>query len=272
MPKVFISYRREESQDITGRIYDRLVESFSAANVFKDVDNIPLGSDFRRILDDAIAQASAVLVVIGPKWLCSLDADGARRLDNPTDFVRLEVEAALRKELPIVPVLVGHARMPTADELPQSLQELPYRHGLSVRPDPDFNHDVERLTSALDQWVDRSASSTKPMTTQLLSEIACQQEVARMDREWQDERVKWMPLVPRIVSVGFSLLGACLGFLLLIVCANWPNVSCFLAFPLGICCVWLGIGIYHFNKASKYEAAEEAYRQRRESALARIAH
>jgi hypothetical protein len=201
MPKVFISYRREDSQDVTGRIYDRLVEHFSAANLFKDVDNIPQGSDFRRVLDDAIGQASAVLVVIGPKWLSAVEADGGRRLDNPADFVRLEVETALRKGLPIIPVLVGQARMPTPAELPQSLQELPYRHGLPVRPDPDFNRDLERLAAALEQWVARPVSGPKVMPPQILSDIACQQEIARIDREWEVERQKLTPTIPRVACI-----------------------------------------------------------------------
>jgi hypothetical protein len=80
MAKVFISYRREDSEDVTGRIYDRLVEYFSVAGVFKDIDNIPLGLDFRAVLDKALGEAGAVLVVIGPRWISCTDADGRRRL------------------------------------------------------------------------------------------------------------------------------------------------------------------------------------------------
>jgi TIR domain-containing protein len=137
MPPIFISYRRSESQDVTGRIYDRLVTKFTPKGVFKDVDNIPLGVSFPLHIQQMLSKASVVLVVIGPGWVTVRDAQGRRRLDDPNDFVRLEVETALGAGMPVIPVLVSNASMPAASELPRSLQKLVSRNGIAVRPDPD---------------------------------------------------------------------------------------------------------------------------------------
>src|SRR5262245_28727874 len=95
MPKVFVSYRRSDSPEVTGRIYDRLVEQFGPDRVFRDLDSIPAGVDFRAEIARGVEECGAVLVVIGPGWLVAADANGNRRLDDPNDFVRPEVEAAL---------------------------------------------------------------------------------------------------------------------------------------------------------------------------------
>lgn len=144
-PKLFISYRRDDSADVVGRVYDRLVENFGTASVFKDVDSIPLGIDFRSYLDKAIAKCDIVLVVIGPHWLQASDTNGDRRLDDPRDVVRIEVECALRRNIPVVPVLVRGQEMPLEQSLPESLSSLTYRNAISVRADPDFNNDMTRL-------------------------------------------------------------------------------------------------------------------------------
>src|SRR5262249_36429754 len=145
MAAIFISYRRADSQDVTGRIYDRLVAKFAQERVFKDVDSIPLGVSFPMHIRQVLGKANVVLVVIGPDWLTETDKQGRRRLDDPNDFVRLEVELALRADMPVIPVLVSHATMPLAKELPASLQSLASRNGIAVRPDPDFHNDIERL-------------------------------------------------------------------------------------------------------------------------------
>jgi hypothetical protein len=149
MPTIFLSYRRGDSQDATGRIYDHLVRQFSKDSVFKDVDSIPLGTDFRRVLEDAIRRADVVLAVIGPAWLTVTDEDGWRRLDLPDDFVRLELETALRLGKRVIPVPVSGAAMVTADDLPESLKQLAFQNGMPVRPDPDFHNDMARLLAAI---------------------------------------------------------------------------------------------------------------------------
>lgn len=149
MSGIFISYRRADSPDATGRIYDRLIAEFGKEHVFKDIDSIPLGQDFRTHLNDRVGDCSVVLAIIGPHWSDARDASGQRRLDDADDFVRIELEAALARSIPVVPVLVGDAQMPAMAQLPASLGQLPYRQSIEVRPDPDFHNDATRLASAL---------------------------------------------------------------------------------------------------------------------------
>jgi len=157
MPGIFISYRRSDNPDAVGRIYDRLVSEFGKARVFKDVDSIPLGQDFRGHLNDVVGACSAVLAVIGPRWTDARNAAGQRRLDDIDDFVRIELEAALARNVPVVPVLVGHATMPGTADLPVSLASMVYRQAIEVRPDPDFHHDSTRLVAALRRILDPNA-------------------------------------------------------------------------------------------------------------------
>lgn len=143
---VFISYRRAESSDVTGRLYDRLAAHFGKENVFKDVDSIPLGVDFRRHIESKVSACSVVLVIIGSQWLKMTNAS---RLQDPNDYVRLEVETALKRNISVVPLLVQGASMPSEGDLPASLQELAFRNGIEVRSDPDFHKDVDRLIAGL---------------------------------------------------------------------------------------------------------------------------
>lgn len=142
---LFISYRREDSADVTGRIYDHLVASFGEAAVFKDVDSIPLGVDFRTHLQSVVGQCRVVLVVIGRGWAEARVGDGGRRIDLADDFVRLEIEAALSRGVAVVPLLVQGATMPAPDELPEPIRPLAFRQGTPIKRDPDFRADVERL-------------------------------------------------------------------------------------------------------------------------------
>src|SRR5689334_8201537 len=122
MPKIFISYRRADSRAYAGRIYDRLVEAFGKDSVFKDVNDIPIGADFRETLHESIAASDVLLVLIGPQWLTIKDTQGKRRLDDPADFVRIEVESGLQSpNIVTIPVLVDNASMPHAEDLPLEL-------------------------------------------------------------------------------------------------------------------------------------------------------
>jgi hypothetical protein len=151
MSVLFLSYRRGDSQADTGRIYDRLVAKFPKNQVFRDVDNMPLGITFPVHLKKVLGKCDVVLVIIGRDWLAATDAQGYRRLDDPSDFVRVEVEVALRANVPVIPVLVSNASMPQAADLPSSIRPLVMRHGMSVRPDPDFGHDMDRLIRGIEQ-------------------------------------------------------------------------------------------------------------------------
>jgi len=151
---IFISYRRADIADITGRIYDRLVDEYGRASIFKDVDSIPLGTDFNEYLKRQISECSFLLAVIGDRWLDASDDTGKRRLDDPQDFVRVEIQSALEQGIPVIPLLVRGAKMPAEEDLPASLRKLVYKNGIPVRPDPDFHRDIDRLISALDEYID----------------------------------------------------------------------------------------------------------------------
>ncbi len=148
---VFISYRRDDSPDVTGRIYDRLVQHYGKDSIFKDVDSIPFGVDFRKHLHEMVGKCDVVLAVIGDGWLTASASPGSRRLDDQADFVRIELEAALQRDIRIVPLLVKDAAMPKDEDLPPTLKELAYRNGIAIRHDPDFHVDMDRLMKSLDQ-------------------------------------------------------------------------------------------------------------------------
>lgn len=149
MSKILISYRREDSADVTGRLYDRLIQQFGQGAIFKDVDSIPFGVDFRIYLDAQVAKCEVFLAVIGRDWMKKRGTKGKSRLDDPGDFVRIEIESALKRHIPVIPVLVSGASIPPAEHLPISIQDLSYRHGIVVRPDPDFHRDMGRLIEYL---------------------------------------------------------------------------------------------------------------------------
>lgn len=164
MSRIFVSYRHSDNQDATGRIYDRLAAQFGKANIFKDVDSIPLGVDFRKHLSEVVGQCQLFLAVLGTRWVDARDDAGKRRLDSPNDFVRIEIEAALARGIPVIPVLVGNAGIPSEAELPPSLSPLAFRQGISVRPDPDFHHDMDRLSAALQTWLRSAQTAGIPKT------------------------------------------------------------------------------------------------------------
>jgi hypothetical protein len=151
--QVFISYRRSDSADISGRIYDRLVAKFGRKAIFKDVDSIPLGIDFKAHLDQQVGKCTVQLVIIGDRWLDASLSGGKKRLDDPADFVRIEIESALERDIPVIPLLVRGASMPSEESLPHSLRQLVFRNGIPIRSDPDFHRDMDRLIAGLEKYV-----------------------------------------------------------------------------------------------------------------------
>ena len=116
--KIFINYRRDDLIGMAGRLHDRLAQTFGHDNLFIDVDNIPVGADFVAHLNSQVAGCNVLLVVIGPNWLNAKDESGGRRIDDPDDFVAIEIAAALTRDIRVIPVLVDGARVPKASELP----------------------------------------------------------------------------------------------------------------------------------------------------------
>ncbi len=119
MPGIFISYRRDDASGHAGRLFDRLAQRFGPDSVFMDVTDIAPGEDFARVIEDSVGIADLLLAMIGPQWLSASDRAGARRLDDPSDFVRREIAAGLHGDTTVIPVLVRGARMPREDELPE---------------------------------------------------------------------------------------------------------------------------------------------------------
>jgi hypothetical protein len=141
MGSIFVSYRREDGAPYAGRLYDRLSAYFGEARVFMDIDSIDVGNDFAAVLDRTLESCDALIVLIGPRWLTS-------RLDDPHDFVRLEIAAVLKRQIPIIPLLVGGAHMPREDDVPAVLAGLVRRQALTVS-DERFHRDVSELIEAL---------------------------------------------------------------------------------------------------------------------------
>jgi uncharacterized membrane protein YeaQ/YmgE (transglycosylase-associated protein family) len=159
MSNIFISYRRQDNPDITGRLYDRLVNHFGPERVFRDVDSVPLGVDYRKYLDEEVGKCRILIAVLGNRWLDAKDTEGMRRIDSRGDFVRIEIESALKRGIPVIPILVSGAAMPTEDDLPPTLRDLAYRNALPVRTDPDFHKDVDRLIAGLETHLQKVAPS-----------------------------------------------------------------------------------------------------------------
>ena len=145
---IVLNYRREDTAGHAGRLYDALVREFGEERVFMDIDAIDPGVDFVEVIERAVDSCDAFVSVIGSDWLSVKDSKGRRRLDNPEDYVRMEIEAALRRDVLLIPVLVQEADMPTAEDLPASLAPFARRNALELR-DASWRHDVDRFVRTL---------------------------------------------------------------------------------------------------------------------------
>lgn len=151
--QIFVSYRRADSKYVVDRIRDRLIAAYGDDAVFRDIESIPLGQNFSNVLDEATATCNVMLVVIGPQWAGITDAQGNKRLFDPGDFTRIEVETGLaHKEILVIPVLVMNAMMPGPNDIPESMRDLLFRNAISVRNDPDFTPDMQRLIQGIDRF------------------------------------------------------------------------------------------------------------------------
>jgi SpoVK/Ycf46/Vps4 family AAA+-type ATPase len=155
MAKIFISYRRADSEGHTGRIYDRLETHFGRNAVFIDIDTIPYGVDFVEYIDSAVTNCTVLLAIIGERWLNARYEDGPQKgkrcLEDLNDFVRVEIRTALAHDIPVVPVLVGRGIMPSASSLPEDLMMLVRQNAAEVRPGRDFHTQVSRLITRLEE-------------------------------------------------------------------------------------------------------------------------
>jgi TIR domain/NACHT domain len=156
---VFISYRRQEASYLAAWLHDSLVDRLGAGRVFLDIDSIKPGVDFIEAITQAIDRCAVLLVIIGPQWLAA-DRDGRRRLDEPDDPVRMEIEASLNRDIQILPVLLESTPMPRAADLPEGLVDLTHRNALRVRSE-NARADIERLLAAVEDLLASTASESR---------------------------------------------------------------------------------------------------------------
>ncbi len=149
---IFISYRRDDSREITGRICDRLNNRFGKKTVFRDVDSIPAGVDFRDHIGETINRCGALVAIIGNSWLDATNSKGELRLGLADDPLSVEIETALNKDIPVIPVLVKGASMPDPDELPEQIRPLAFRNAIIIPVEPYFHAGVDRLIEELEQY------------------------------------------------------------------------------------------------------------------------
>jgi formylglycine-generating enzyme required for sulfatase activity len=153
--QIFICYRRDDNPAWARSLYDRLTHRFDRNQIFRDVDGIPLGKDFVETIEKRVGECDVLLAVIGANWLNSRDGQG-RRLDNPEDFVRMEIATALRRDIRVIPILVDGALMPRSTDLPDDLKRLARRNALQVG-DTHFDDDCRRLVAAIEEVLEENA-------------------------------------------------------------------------------------------------------------------
>jgi len=171
MARIFLSYRRDDAAYATSIVQEKLAEHFGSESVFLDIDNIRIGDDFRERLQEAVSQCDVLLAMISDNWLdAAYEAGpkkGTRRLDDPGDFVRIEIEAALQRRIPVVPVLLGKALMPAEEHLPASFAVLAYRQAAEVRPGKDFRAHIHRLIEDLEKLLQWRRAEPEPSRERL---------------------------------------------------------------------------------------------------------
>jgi hypothetical protein len=158
--QIFISYRREDSSAWAGRLSDRLSNHFPSNQIFMDVDSVDLGDDFVKTIEKTVGSCDVLIAVIGKGWLSSSDQEEQRRLDNPEDFVRIEIATALKRDIRVIPVLVDGVSMPRSCDLPDDLKALVRRNALQLSHDR-FRTDSERLASAVERALEKTAAERR---------------------------------------------------------------------------------------------------------------
>ncbi len=163
MSGIFISYRREDSIAYAGRLYDHLAAQFGEERIFMDIDTMKLGRSFVKQLEDAVSACDVLIAVIGENWLTVSDEEGHRRIDNPRDFVRIEIKTALERDIPVIPLFVGGAMIPKATSLPDDLENFAERHGMEIN-DTRFRADATRLIEQITEYVTGTATKGQPIS------------------------------------------------------------------------------------------------------------
>lgn len=160
MSRIFISYRRDDSAGHVGWLRSLLIQRFGADQIFRDIETIPPGVDFVEAIETAVGSCDVLLAVIGPRWLTATGRRGERRLDDPEDFVRIEIATALERSIRVIPVLVQDAHMPRSNELPAHIAKLARRNSIELR-DSSWEFDVGRLGDALESILQSQAPANQ---------------------------------------------------------------------------------------------------------------
>jgi hypothetical protein len=202
---IILSYRREDSAGVTGRIFDRLAQEFGTDRVFMDIDSMPAGVDFHDHLQAILADCGALLVMIGKGWRSQRKGQPARIMD-PDDWVRIEVETALERGIPVVPMLIDGASLPGRDQLPESLWPLLRRNALPVDSGRDFHAQLSRLVRDLRLQLGEEAAQPETIAATPLSQQTAQSTAKSVN--WH-ALGRWILLLALIVTVGaIAITGA----------------------------------------------------------------
>jgi hypothetical protein len=183
--KIFISYRRDDSRVSTEGIYRALLPIFGRDEVFIDADSIPVGVNFAEFIREVIGQCAVMLVVVGPRWV-DIALNGARRLEDPGDYVRLEVKSAFDAGLRVIPVLVEEARMPQATQLPEALRDFAVMNATQVRYARDFDVDIGRLIKAIEEGGAPSLATRQTQAAEAARRAQTEAERQREQARQQD--------------------------------------------------------------------------------------
>jgi TIR domain len=209
--RIFISYRRQETAWAAGRLNDVLLQHFPAEQVFTDVDSIEPGEDFVERIKAAVGSCDVLLALIGPQWLTITDESGQRRLDNPDDYVRLEIETALKRKIRLIPILVDDARMPHSNQLPETLASLTRRNAVEINP---ATFDTKRLITAVQKTLAEEQAQQRA------------EEQVRREAEEHARRRTGRPLSVLVWSwllvIGF-VAAAVIGYVLWVSAEEVPN-------------------------------------------------
>jgi hypothetical protein len=209
--KIFINYRRGDDPGTTGRLFDRLQIAFGPEQLFLDIDSIAPGLDFVRILNERVAESDVVLAVIGKGWIDARDSDGARRLDDPHDFVLIEISSALAQGKRVIPVLVGEAKMPRPNELPEAIRPLVTRNAVRLTYER-FNTDTQGLIKALQKAledIETARDAEAARRAQVDKERKRQREEAERraeeERRRKQSEIEWSSIRPEPLAAAMLL-------------------------------------------------------------------
>ena len=181
MAKIFLNYRREETSGHAGRLYDRLSQHFGADQIFMDLDTLKPGVDFTQDIDQAVGQCEVMVSLVGNRWLVLPDESGGPRINNPEDWVRLEIKSALDRNIPVVPVLVQRASMPSKSQLPSNLEQFTRRQAFELL-DNRFHQDADNLIDRLEEILQEIAEQKR------LKDEAKQREAEHQRREKEEKQ------------------------------------------------------------------------------------